>query len=213
MPAIRARRATHARAAVVPARVRKPPDMKRHRPNVLRMLSLLLCAAVAALWVRSYGSIDGLCVESDRCFHEAYTWRGGLWYGTLTGSASGTPPLPSSIKRIDYGDPQLKLLCEDIRRGWIGWVGFGATSATSGTTSTRVRLYVVPLWLPGVALAFPPVLGLLGRRRHTRQNSRGLCRSCGYDVRATPDRCPECEADVATAAGSRDGAPHPGPLP
>jgi hypothetical protein len=55
---------------------------------------------------------------------------------------------------------------------------------------------VVPWWFLFVCLSLSPArwLVLLHHRiRRRRENRRrGLCRRCGYDLRATPERCPEC---------------------
>src|SRR5204862_866568 len=50
---------------------------------------------------------------------------------------------------------------------------------------------VVPHWVFACGLAVVPA-GWLRRRVVARRQSIGRCGKCGYDLRATPERCPEC---------------------
>ena len=59
---------------------------------------------------------------------------------------------------------------------------------------------VIPWWYALVLTAVLPVLWFSDRLRHRRRTRVGACPTCGYDLRATPDRCPECGA----IAGNRD---------
>ena len=91
--------------------------------------------------------------------------------------------------------------------GWEIW----AVVTTTATPVERARVrdqwharLDVPIWTirywPVVLLtlglsAAGSALHFTDQRRRKRRAS-GLCRSCGYDLRATPDRCPECGTEV-----------------
>jgi hypothetical protein len=65
--------------------------------------------------------------------------------------------------------------------------------------SWLVHRLAVPFWFLLTASAALPVCRAV--RTVLRRGPPGSCRRCGYDLRATPDRCPECGAAPAVAAG------------
>jgi hypothetical protein len=57
------------------------------------------------------------------------------------------------------------------------------------------RVFIAPQWTLIVLTGLPPMAWIIYNRRYLRgrwRAVRGLCEMCGYDLRATPDRCPEC---------------------
>lgn len=55
----------------------------------------------------------------------------------------------------------------------------------------------LPMWMLVLFFGMWPAIWLFRRRR---RRGPGYCPSCGYDLRATPQRCPECGAQAPTNA-------------
>jgi hypothetical protein len=87
------------------------------------------------------------------------------------------------------------------RADGIDWAGsvFGPNVPRS---DRRYDWLVLPCWMAAALFALLPAHQAYGlsRSRAARRASAGQCAKCGYDLRATPDRCPECGTAATTPA-------------
>ncbi len=62
----------------------------------------------------------------------------------------------------------------------------------------RIRILRIPLWMPCLVFAALPAYSLPPIHRRRKRKRLGLCLKCGYDLRASKDRCPECGTEFGT---------------
>ncbi len=61
---------------------------------------------------------------------------------------------------------------------------------------------VIPLWIPTLLFLTLTIAFMRGPLRRRRRRRKGFCLTCGYNLRGTPERCPECgrETDLTASA-------------
>jgi hypothetical protein len=175
--------------------------VKRRLLHLLTALSLLLCVVVATLWLRSSMGMQAHAFSSDTGKGCVASDAGGVALAYLhegiTATAETSPVFWDWASATQGGGLLTKL-----------GFGHGTVSAyrqvpmLSGIailgrlfqTPVAAQYVRVPWWSLLLATALAPTGRLLSVARRRRRTRRSLCASCGYDLRATPDRCPECGA-------------------
>jgi len=160
--------------------------------NALSVLSLLLCLATAGLWAQSYWAEPGLafnrkgercriCVIRGRLVEDNKPQRDDI-ARQMMGKAEGMLGTnPSDLTEAIVAEHRRLLQeLEDLAR------------QPSLRPWTRSTPWALPLTLLGTGTFSAITLKRRLAIRHRKQ--LGLCLHCGYDLRATPDRCPECGA-------------------
>jgi hypothetical protein len=182
--------------------------------NVLTVLSLLLSLAAGALWVGGYRSTTGVPFERRGTRWEATFDRGwlGVWnepqrqeeerrwrterqrllhqlVRTLRQKEAAFRAADAAESRDDKKRSLATVdrRLAEARRQLAALQAHGSVPATT----TPAVAYAAPHAAVLAAAASLPLARLA--RRHLRRSVRlGLCTRCGYDLRATPGRCPEC---------------------
>jgi hypothetical protein len=79
--------------------------------------------------------------------------------------------------------------------------GFSGGLGPVGEWSAYERRVEFPHWWLALATALLPTLWIHRAIVRRRRFGQGRCTECGYDLRATPERCPEC-GNLATSRAS-----------
>jgi len=85
----------------------------------------------------------------------------------------------------------------------LGWIVYGLrkrgyrfstnwTPQLSGNPFRTPFRLDIPLWMPTLLFGVWPVWLLLPFHRRLKRMKLNLCVKCGYNLRASKDRCPEC---------------------
>jgi hypothetical protein len=117
-------------------------------------------------------------------YRTRFVWADRFY--TTRGIYDDTNAVPAGMKR-----PPLIWVHEAWSPPQHGFGGLGWSTAFAGGWPTgQADELDVPFWLLGLGLA--TVAFFRPRRWLASRRSIGSCRRCGYDLRATPGRCPEC---------------------
>jgi hypothetical protein len=199
---------------VHPADVTIPPrHMKRRLLNLLAALSLLLCAATVLCWV--VGAVHTVVWRCRSRPQRSSFVRLEPQYLILSQQIM-VPQLLSapyfcdtsgflqySVRRAQPPYRVGSTLSPEYVRPGRGW--FRMLSVRTGTIRFQddkgvavvlvtgfYRAIEIPWWSLILLFAISPGWWAIALYRTAARSRRGLCPGCGYDLRATPERCPEC---------------------
>jgi hypothetical protein len=170
---------------------------------------------VALLWARGQFVGDRVVWYGNRAVLLVATSQGGLAVGADLGDWSqfarptrfsyerGKPDAFTSdmngvfALNVDPGDT----FSYGSRAG-VTWFRYAARSG-----SYSINRLSAPIWMIAILAAAPPAccwaVLALRRVRYRRRRDRGLCFACGYDLRGSAGRCPECGTVVSAVASER----------
>jgi hypothetical protein len=132
---------------------------------------------------------------------EIVTYRGGYTAAVVT--PTKTPWLVRYRLGVQWRELDPARYGDELRSRGTYFNLFGFAFESRDDWAYWTQIFACPYWFILLLTAIMPAARLIGWRRRRARRLRmafGLCQRCGYDCRATPERCPECGTTLVMAA-------------
>jgi hypothetical protein len=141
--------------------------------------------SIGGAWALSASSVEGRLLIVQLRFNSLSRQgeESGFFFNSATGNSRlWSWGLASWGQMMDHGHHVLGIGI--VHKAGIQYAGH--TETIDGV--------MVLHWLVAAAAMPVPILWIARRRRERLRRERGLCMKCGYDLRGSVERCPECGA-------------------
>lgn len=150
--------------------------------SLLALVSLLACCVSMVMWIRSYaGPISEITAHDGKL---------------LLANFEMTPTSFDTLAKTNGGADALVISASGIGNVYRHALGFAYVSGNSfyqyRWSRPVFRIVVIPFWAIVLVTAALPTWWFRRRRRIRHWQRAGRCRACGYDLRGSPQQCPEC---------------------
>ena len=160
--------------------------VRRRLFTIASAISLLLCLATLAIWLRSYSVISALFYHRGR---------------TTIASVVQLGAFELARYRETSPTPRVGLQAFDKARGDVLLGSGGATELDTYLLFRKPQLSL-PLWMLSIGEALMPSWWIVRRLKSMHAIRPETCRFCGYNLTAnTSGVCPECGTAI-TAKGN-----------
>lgn len=181
------------------------------RIPVLSTFALLLLITLLVLWIRSPRHADALLFYTPAGHITGLSSdHGGIVFCATDISAGEEMGLSADAMTgsADEFAPIQDTLFDTTAQKWH-FLGFRVAAGTLGTWGWKFGAVLVPYWALLIPLALASSTGLRRAIVRARRRRRGQCVACGYDLRQSPERCPECGRPVSGERGTSQAGEAP----
>ncbi len=187
--------------------------MRRKTASIIVGASLLALLASGILWIRSYWRSDQ--IERKLVINHAANGFGGyeIWDTIVSTNYGGIRFVREHDQNVWFANSWPTTFSSSALESWDNEYPYWMSSSpdekframgfqylvhdwsdTDGAKKHNVN-FVMPFASLTILFGIAPAAWLVTRLRFRRRSVRGVCK-CGYDLRASIDRCPECGRSI-----------------